>query len=143
MSRQAALSRVIWSAMLSPVKPGNRLANSTILMMHLVASSLNLSHSPRSSCTRWSALEFCTNSRLENKLRLVLGAVFPLPKPLALPSASRCSHCCQHQTMASNTIPTHSPKSAVPCPHWGPAHSSPWCTCPAGRVRGRSPDGPC
>lgn len=58
MSRQAAFSRVIWSAMVRPVKPGRRLANSTILIMHLVASSLNLSQRPRSSRTRWSALEF-------------------------------------------------------------------------------------
>lgn len=58
MSRQAAFRSVIWSAMVSPVKPGTRLANSTILIMHLVASSLNLSHRPRSSLTRWSALEF-------------------------------------------------------------------------------------
>lgn len=49
MSKQAALSKVIWSAMVRVVKPGSRLANSTILMMHLVESSLNLSHSPRSS----------------------------------------------------------------------------------------------
>lgn len=58
MSKQAALSRVIWSAMVRPVKPGRRLANSTILIMHLVASSLNLSQRPKSSRTRWSALEF-------------------------------------------------------------------------------------
>ena len=58
MSRQAAFSRVIWSAMVRPVKPGRRLANSTILIMHLVASSLNLSQRPRSNRTRWSALEF-------------------------------------------------------------------------------------
>lgn len=58
MSRHADLSRVIWSAMVSVVKPGIRLANSTILMMHLVESSLNLSHRPKSNCTRWSALEF-------------------------------------------------------------------------------------
>ena len=58
MSKQAAFSRVIWSAMVKPVKTGRRLANSTILIMHLVASSLNLSQRPRSSRTRWSALEF-------------------------------------------------------------------------------------
>lgn len=58
MSRQAVLSRVIWSAMVSPVKPGTRLANSTTLMMHLVASSLNLSHRPRSRWILWSELEF-------------------------------------------------------------------------------------
>lgn len=58
MSRQADLSKVIWSAMVRVVKPGSRLANSTILMMHLVESSLNLSQSPRSSWTRWSELEF-------------------------------------------------------------------------------------
>lgn len=52
ISRQAALSRVIWSAMVKLVKPGNRFANSTILIMHFVASSLNLSQSPRSSRTR-------------------------------------------------------------------------------------------
>lgn len=85
MSRQAALSKVIWSAMLSPVKPGSRLANSTILMMHLVASSLNLSHSPRSSCTRWSALEFCSGYRIECKLRSALRAVFFLPNPQLSP----------------------------------------------------------
>ena len=58
MSRQADLRRVIWSAMVSVVKPGSLLANSTIFMMHLVDSSLNLSHSPRSSWTLVSALEF-------------------------------------------------------------------------------------
>lgn len=58
MSRQADLSRVIWSAMVRDVKPGRRLANSTILIMHLVESSLNLSHNPRSNWTRWSELEF-------------------------------------------------------------------------------------
>lgn len=58
MSRQADLSRVIWSAMVSEVNPGSRFANSTILMMHFVESSLNLSHKPRSSWTRWSELEF-------------------------------------------------------------------------------------
>ena len=62
MSKQAAFSRVIWSAMVKPVKPGRRLANSTILIMHLVASSLNLSQRPRSSRTRWSALEFLSRS---------------------------------------------------------------------------------
>lgn len=61
MSRQADFSRVIWSAMVRLVKPGSRLANSTILMMHLVESSLNLSQSPRSSWTRWSELEFWTH----------------------------------------------------------------------------------
>lgn len=66
MSRQAAFRSVIWSAMVSPVNPGTRLANSTILIMHLVASSLNLSHRPRSSLTRWSALEFC-NTQTEKK----------------------------------------------------------------------------
>lgn len=60
MSRQADFSRVIWSAMVRVVNPGSRLANSTILMMHLVDSSLNLSHRPRSSWTRCSALEFCS-----------------------------------------------------------------------------------
>lgn len=58
--------------MVSPVKPGTRLANSTILIMHLVASSLNLSHRPRSSLTRWSALEFCnthTNPNREEGVR--------------------------------------------------------------------------
>lgn len=66
MSRQADFSRVIWSAMVSVVNPGSRLANSTILMMHFVESSLNLSHKPRSSWTRWSELEFCkgTQSRV-------------------------------------------------------------------------------
>ena len=61
MSKQADFSRVIWSAMVRVVKPGSRLANSTILMMHLVESSLNLSHRPRSSWTRWSELEFWTH----------------------------------------------------------------------------------
>lgn len=59
ISKQADLRRVIWSAMVRVVKPGRRLANSTILMMHLVASSLNLSQRPRSNRTRWSELEFC------------------------------------------------------------------------------------
>ncbi len=49
ISRQADFSKVIWSAMVSEVKPGRRLANSTIFIMHFVESSLNLSHSPRSS----------------------------------------------------------------------------------------------
>lgn len=62
MSRQAALRSVIWSAIVSPVKPGTRLANSTILIMHLVANSLNLSQRPKSNRTRWSALEFCTQT---------------------------------------------------------------------------------
>ncbi len=63
MSRQAVFSRVIWSEMVRPVKPGTRLANSTTLMMHLVASSLNLSHRPRSSWILWSELEFWTEER--------------------------------------------------------------------------------
>lgn len=58
MSKQAVFSSVIWSAMVSPVKPGTRLANSTTLMMHLVARSLNLSHRPRSRWILWSELEF-------------------------------------------------------------------------------------
>lgn len=58
MSRQAALRRVIWSVIVRPVKPGTRLANSTTLMIHLVASSLNLSHSPRSNWILVSELEF-------------------------------------------------------------------------------------
>lgn len=58
ISRHADLRRVIWSAMVSVVKPGSRLANSTIFMIHLVDSSLNLSHRPKSSCTLWSELEF-------------------------------------------------------------------------------------
>lgn len=61
MSRQAALSRVIWSAMVSVVKPGSCLANSTVLMMHLVDSSLNLSHRSTSKDTRRSELLVCTN----------------------------------------------------------------------------------
>lgn len=69
MSRQAAFRSVIWSAMVSAVKPGTRLANSTILIMHLVASSLNLSHRPRSSLTRWSALEFCKHKRTDRVIR--------------------------------------------------------------------------
>lgn len=63
MSRHADLRRVIWSAMVSVVKPGSRLANSTIFIMHLVDSSLNLSHRPKSSCTLWSALEFWERER--------------------------------------------------------------------------------
>lgn len=63
MSRHADLRRVIWSAMVSVVKPGSRLANSTIFIMHLVDSSLNLSHRPKSSCTLWSALEFWEKER--------------------------------------------------------------------------------
>lgn len=69
ISRQAAFRSVIWSAMVSPVNPGTRLANSTILIMHLVASSLNLSHRPRSSLTRWSALEFCSTHANTHKQR--------------------------------------------------------------------------
>lgn len=68
ISRQAALSRVIWSAMVKLVKPGNRFANSTILIMHFVASSLNLSQSPRSSRTRWSALEFWKDRQTEGTI---------------------------------------------------------------------------
>jgi len=63
MSRQAALSSVIWSAMVSVVKPGSCLANSTVLMMHLVDSSLNLSHRSMSSETRCSELLFCGGRR--------------------------------------------------------------------------------
>lgn len=59
MSRQAALSRVIWSAMVSVVKPGSCLANSTVFMMHLVESSLNLSHKSTSKDTRRSELLVC------------------------------------------------------------------------------------
>lgn len=59
MSRQAALSRVIWSAMVSVVKPGSCLANSTVLMMHLVDNSLNLSQRLTSSETRCSELLLC------------------------------------------------------------------------------------
>lgn len=59
MSRQAALSRVIWSAMLNVVKPGSCLANSTVLMMHLVDNSLNLSHRLTSRETRCSELLLC------------------------------------------------------------------------------------
>ncbi|KAG7262583.1 hypothetical protein CRUP_012323 [Coryphaenoides rupestris] len=50
--RGAGCERVIWSAMVSVVKPGSCLANSTVLMMHLVDSSLNLSHRLTSSATR-------------------------------------------------------------------------------------------
>lgn len=77
MSRQADLSRVIWSAMVRLVKPGSRLANSTILMMHLVESSLNLSHSPRSSWTRWSELEFWTNKNTHSSACHTRGGVQP------------------------------------------------------------------
>lgn len=59
ISRQAALSRVIWSAMVNVVKPGNCLANSTVLMMHLVDSSLNLSQRLTSRATRCSELLLC------------------------------------------------------------------------------------
>ncbi len=58
MSRQAAFNRVIWSAIVSVVKPGSCLANSTVLMMHLVESSLNLSHRLTSRGTLWSELLF-------------------------------------------------------------------------------------
>lgn len=58
MSRQAALRRVIWSAMVRVVKPGSCLANSTVLMMHLVESSLNLSQRSMSRETRCSELLF-------------------------------------------------------------------------------------
>lgn len=59
MSRQAALSRVIWSAMVNVVKPGSCLANSTVLMMHLVDNSLNLSQRLTSRETRCSELLLC------------------------------------------------------------------------------------
>lgn len=58
MSRQAALSRVIWSAMVNVVKPGSCLANSTVLMMHFVDNSLNLSQRLTSRETRCSELLF-------------------------------------------------------------------------------------
>lgn len=58
ISRQAALRRVIWSAMVRVVKPGSCLANSTVLMMHLVESSLNLSQRSMSRETRCSELLF-------------------------------------------------------------------------------------
>lgn len=58
ISRQAALRRVIWSAMVRVVKPGSCLANSTVLMMHLVDSSLNLSQRSMSRETRCSELLF-------------------------------------------------------------------------------------
>lgn len=58
MSRQAALRRVIWSAMVRVVKPGSCFANSTVLMMHLVDSSLNLSQRSMSRETRCSELLF-------------------------------------------------------------------------------------
>ena len=63
MSRQADLSSVIWSAMVSVVKPGSCLANSTVLMMHLVDSSLNLSHRLTSRETRCSELLLCRRRR--------------------------------------------------------------------------------
>lgn len=63
MSRQAALRRVIWSAMVSVVKPGSCLANSTVLMMHLVDNSLNLSHRSMSRETLCSELLFCSGKR--------------------------------------------------------------------------------
>lgn len=56
MSRQAAFSSVIWSAMVRVVNPGSCLANSTVFMMHLVESSLNLSHKSTSNATRRSEL---------------------------------------------------------------------------------------
>lgn len=68
MSRQAALSRVIWSAMLNVVKPGSCLANSTVLMMHLVDSSLNLSHRLTSRETRCSELLLC-EERKSNRVK--------------------------------------------------------------------------
>lgn len=58
ISRQAALRRVIWSAMVRVVKPGSCLANSTVLMIHLVESSLNLSQRSMSKETRCSELLF-------------------------------------------------------------------------------------
>lgn len=45
--------------MVSVVKPGSCLANSTVLMMHLVESSLNLSHRSTSKDTRRSELLVC------------------------------------------------------------------------------------
>lgn len=59
MSRQAAFSSVIWSAMVSVVKPGSCLANSTVFMMHFVDSSLNLSQRLTSRGTRCSELLLC------------------------------------------------------------------------------------
>ena len=52
-SRQAHLSRVIWSAIVKSWKPGIPLANSTILTMLLVESSANFSHK------RWSVATPC------------------------------------------------------------------------------------
>lgn len=70
MSRQAALSRVIWSAMVSVVKPGSCLANSTVFMMHFVESSLNLSQRSTSKDTRRSELLLCKNTfKCEYKYR--------------------------------------------------------------------------
>ncbi len=115
MSRQAAFRSVIWSAMVSPVKPGTRLANSTILIMHLVASSLNLSHRPRSSLTRWSALEFCnthmqTHTNREwgirrllsmHRLLLMISSVHPLHSALYVSHLSTVNRL--HKTWALKT----------------------------------------
>lgn len=68
MSRHAAFSRVIWSAMVSVVKPGSCLANSTVLMMHLVDSSLNLSHRSTSRETRRSELLVCGGHKETGKV---------------------------------------------------------------------------
>lgn len=48
--------------MVSVVKPGSCLANSTVLMMHLVDSSLNLSQRLTSRETRCSELLFCEDT---------------------------------------------------------------------------------
>lgn len=82
ISRQAALRRVIWSAMVRVVKPGSCLANSTVLMMHLVESSLNLSQRSMSRETRCSELLFWgRQGGLRPRLR------HPLQPGRCLPSA--------------------------------------------------------
>ena len=44
ISKQAALSKVIWSEVEREVNPGSFLANSTIFMIPLEESSVTLSH---------------------------------------------------------------------------------------------------
>ncbi len=87
MSRQAAFSSVIWSAMVRVVNPGSCLANSTVFMMHLVESSLNLSHKFTSNATRRSELLLYTQRETK----------FSYGKCLITASikAERVAHGCQ------------------------------------------------
>lgn len=118
MSRHADLRRVIWSAMVSVVKPGSRLANSTIFIMHLVESSLNLSHRPKSSCTLWSALEFWEGQR---------GTRW-----------CDCAYClctsCKAGSYCSSGERTHGMSRKK---------NSPWCIFLAGTEKGKSLGGLC